>query len=108
MIGLSARSCGGTIAVAGVLLGLFHLGDLLRWRSAPVAVLLEGAIPLALALTLVAAGYALARGSLVTDQFAALTLAWAMAGGATLLAASIWLLSEVWMTPLPVKEDKSW
>jgi signal transduction histidine kinase len=94
MGGLSARTSGTAVAIAGVVLSVLHLRAAVRLWSTPVLVLIEAFAPLLLSLSITGVGNLIRRGELVPEQFADRVVAWAGVGSLALGAAIGWLFLD--------------
>ena len=94
MGGLTARTSGTAVAIAGVVLSAFHLRAAVRLWPTPALALVEAFAPLLLSLSITGVGNLIRRGELVPEQFADRVVAWAGVGSLALGAAIGWLFLD--------------
>ncbi|WP_436925855.1 GAF domain-containing protein [Halosimplex amylolyticum] len=100
---VSNEAGGGTLALAGVALTVFHLVELYGLRASPGQFSVQF-LPPALSLALTAVGVELARGRLASDGLAGRLLAWTAAGSVALVALGAWVFAGVVVRGFPLMD----
>ncbi|WP_226482305.1 ATP-binding protein [Natrinema amylolyticum] len=92
MRGVSNRTVGAVLAIAGALLSLFHLRLIIETGEQTVLTrVLIGGVPLVLSLVMTAIGVSLARERALSSRFPGRMLAWTGAGVLALSALGGWV-----------------